>query len=109
MNEPAGEGAYAALKAAGKAGKVLLVVIDGSCDGITMVRNGQFDADAVQYPGKMARLGVDAVARIARGGAPPPKTKGKDFYDTGTALATAKQVPGVPSQTPAQAAKKCWG
>jgi len=109
MNEPAGEGAYAALRAAGKADKVLLVVIDGSCDGIKMVRSGVFDADAVQYPGKMAELGVDAVARIARGGAPPPKTKGKDFYDTGTALATAHPVDGVKSQTPDEAAKKCWG
>lgn len=109
INEPAGQGAYAALRAAGKADKVLLVVIDGSCGGIEMVRSGAFDSDAVQYPGKMARLGVDAVAKIARGGAPPPKTKGKDFYDTGTALATAHPVKGVPSQTPDQAAKKCWG
>ena len=109
MNEQAGEGAYAALRAAGKAGKVMLVVIDGSCEGIQWVRNGQFDADAVQYPGKMAKLGVDAIAKIARGGAPPPKTKGKDFYDTGTALATAHPMTGVPSQSPNQAGQKCWG
>jgi fructose transport system substrate-binding protein len=109
MNEPAGQGAYAALKAAGRAKDVLLVVIDGSCGGIGRVKSGVFDADATQYPGKMARLGVDAIAKIARGGKPPAKTKGKNFYDTGTNLATAHPVSGVPSQTPAEAAKSCWG
>lgn len=108
MNEPAGQGAYAALKAAGKEKDVMLVVIDGSCDGIDLVRSGVFDADATQYPGKMAELGVDAIAKIARGSAPPSKSKGKDFYDTGTALATADPVSGVKSQTPDEAGKICW-
>lgn len=108
MNEPAGQGAYAALKAAGRDKDVMLVVIDGSCDGIELVRSGVFDADATQYPGKMARLGIDAIAKVARGGAPPDKTEGKDFYDTGTALATADPVDGVKSQTPDEAGKICW-
>jgi fructose transport system substrate-binding protein len=109
INEPAGEGAYGALRAAGKEKQAMIVTIDGSCSGIELVRQGIFAADAVQYPGKMAEIGVDAVAEIADGGTPPGPTEGKDFYDTGTALATADPAPGLESQTPDEAADACWG
>ncbi len=109
INEPSGQGAFAALTAARKQGKATLVTIDGSCSGIGLVRRKVFDADAVQYPGKMARLGVDAIATVAAGGKPPGKTPGKDFLDTGTALATDEPLPGIKSQTPDEAAKQCWG
>lgn len=109
INEPAGQGASAALAAAHKQDQAMIVTIDGSCKGIGLVKSGVFAADSVQYPGKMARLGVSAVNTIAHGGKPPGKTPGKDFYDTGTALATAHPVNGVKSQTPAEAAKACWG
>jgi fructose transport system substrate-binding protein len=109
MNEPSGQGAYAALTAAGKQKQALLVTIDGSCQGIDLVRRKIFDADATQYPGKMAQLGVRAIAKIARGGPPPTKTGGKNFLDTGTALATDQPLPGIKSQTPDEAAKLCWG
>jgi len=109
INEPAGQGAFAALRADHKQDKALIVTIDGSCKGIGLVKSGVFDADSVQYPGKMAELGVSAVATIADGGKPPGKTPGKNFYDTGTALTTADPVGGINSQTPAQAGKRCWG
>jgi len=109
INEPAGEGAAAALNAADKKEQAFIVTIDGSCDGINLVKNGTFAADSTQYPGKMARLGVAAIAKIAAGGEPPTKTAGKNFYDTGTALATNDPVSGVESQTPEDAAKTCWG
>lgn len=109
INEPAGQGAYAALGAAGKTKQAMIVTIDGSCKGINLVKQGVFAADSTQYPGKMAELGVSAVADIARGRKPPGKTPGKEFYDTGTKLATADPVEGVESQTPDDAAKTCWG
>src|SRR3954466_15844433 len=56
INEPAGEGAYNALKAAGKEKNVAIYAIDGSCSGLKNVTSGEFAADAVQYPGKMAAL-----------------------------------------------------
>ena len=67
INEPAGEGAYAALKADKHQDKTFIVSIDGSCQGMQDVENGIFAADATQYPGKMAKLGVDAVAKIGAG------------------------------------------
>lgn len=109
INEPAGRGAFAALQAAGKTKQAFIATIDGSCEGMTNVKSGMFAADATQYPGKMAGLGVSSVAKLARGGPTPGTSAGKDFLDTGTNLVTSQPVPGVGSQTPADGAKACWG
>lgn len=109
INEPAGRGAYAALAAADKTKQAMIVTIDGSCQGIQNVQSGEFAADATQYPGKMAALGVSAVAKAARGGAQPSGSASSHFLDTGTKLVTADPVAGVQSQKPEEAAKQCWG
>ena len=108
INEPAAEGAYAALKAAGRT-DIKIYAIDGSCTGMQDVADGEFAADAVQYPGKMASLGVDSIAKLAKGGSKPSVSSGLDFYDTGTALVTASPVSGVSSETVAQGKAACWG
>lgn len=109
INEPAGRGAYAALTADHRQKDVMLVSIDGSCQGIENVRSGMFAADATQYPGKMAALGVDAIAQIAHGGPKPTLPGGKDYLDTGTNLVTASPIAGVKSQSVDEAAQACWG
>jgi fructose transport system substrate-binding protein len=109
INEPAGRGADAALRAAGKTKQAFIVSIDGSCQGMGNVKSGMFAADATQYPGKMAGLGVSSIAKLARGGPSPDTSSGKDFLDTGTNLVTNKPLPGLKSQTPVQGAKACWG
>ncbi|WP_405875593.1 MULTISPECIES: substrate-binding domain-containing protein [unclassified Streptomyces] len=109
INEPAAEGAYNALKAAGKEKQAMIFAIDGSCSGLKNVTSGMFTADAVQYPGKMAALGVSSIAKLARGGDKPTVTKGKSFFDTGTGLVATKAVSGVTIQSPTDAAKACWG
>jgi fructose transport system substrate-binding protein len=109
INEPAAEGAYAAIKAAGKTSSIKVYAIDGSCQGIGYVASGEFAADAVQYPGKMASLGVDSIAKLARGGAKPSTSSGLDFFNTGTALVTAAPISGVTSETVAQGQAACWG
>jgi fructose transport system substrate-binding protein len=109
INEPAGEGAYAALKADGLEQDAFIVSIDGSCQGIGNVEDGLFAATATQYPAKMAELGVTAIAEIAGGGEPPPLPPGEEFLDTGTNLVTAKPLDGVESQTVAEGKKACWG
>jgi len=109
INEPAGEGAYAALKAANREGKTFIVSIDGSCQGMSDVEKGIFAADATQYPGKMAQLGVTAIAKIGEGGQAPSLPAGNDFLDTGTKLVTAEPLPDVTSQTVAEGKKACWG
>lgn len=109
INEPAAEGAYAALKAAGKTASVKVYAIDGSCQGIGFVSSGEFAADAVQYPGKMASLGVDSIAKLARGGSKPTTSSGVDFFNTGTALVTSSPITGVSTETVAQGRSACWG
>ena len=108
INEPAAEGAYAALKAAGRT-DIKIYAIDGSCTGMQDVSDGEFAADAVQYPGKMASLGVDSIAKLAKGGSKPSVSSGLDFYDTGTALVTAKPISGVSTETVEQGNAACWG
>jgi fructose transport system substrate-binding protein len=108
INEPAGQGAYNALKAEGKTANAKIYAIDGSCAGLKLLGT-EFTADAVQYPGKMASLGIDSIAKLARGGAKPTTSAGLSFFNTGTALATDKPLPGITSQTSAVAGKACWG
>lgn len=109
VNEPSGRGAYAALKAAGKAGSALIVTVDGSCEGVDNVRTGMFGADGAQYPAYMASLGVSSIAKLARGGKPPSVTSGKSFLDTGTALISRDGPDGLHNQAPGVAARSCWG
>jgi fructose transport system substrate-binding protein len=108
INEPAGQGAYSALKAAGKDTQAKIFTIDGSCSALKLV-GSQFASDATQYPGKMASLGVEAIAKLAAGGPKPSPTSGKAFFDTGTQLAAVQAYPGITMQSPADAAKACWG
>jgi fructose transport system substrate-binding protein len=109
INEPAGEGANAALKAAGKTAQAQVYAIDGSCGGLKNVTSGVFAADSAQYPGKMAALGVSSIAKLARGGSKPQVTSGKDFFDTGTALVVKTSIPGLTTQSVDEANKACWG
>lgn len=109
INEPAAYGAYQALKAAGKEKDVLIVSVDGGCAGVGYVKDGIIGATAQQYPSKMASLGMEAIATIARGGATPTPSAGLDFYSTGQKLVTDQPQAGLDSLTSAQAADSCWG
>jgi fructose transport system substrate-binding protein len=109
INEPAAEGAYAALKAAGKQSSVKVFAIDGSCAGLKLVTSGEFTADAVQYPGKMAVMGMEAIAKVAHGGGKPSVSSGLSFFNTGTALVATQSLSGVTIESPTQATSACWG
>jgi fructose transport system substrate-binding protein len=107
INEPAAVGASAALKAGGKT--ALIVSVDGGCAGVKSVKDGVIGATAQQYPLKMATLGMEAIAKIARGGEKPKVSDGLDFFNTGVALVTDKKVDGVDSISSDEGAKICWG
>jgi fructose transport system substrate-binding protein len=106
VNEQAAFGAAAALKAVGRSNDgVILVSVDGGCKAIKdYVRPGVIDATAQQYPENMAREGVKALAKAARGG---PKPTG--FLNTGLELITRDPVKGVPSEAVAFGVRNCWG
>ena len=107
INEPAAVGANAALQAEGK--QALIVSIDGGCAGVASVKDGVIGATAQQYPLKMATLGMEAIAKIARGGEKPETSDGLDFFNTGVALVTDTPADGVESITADEGAKICWG
>src|SRR6478609_10768651 len=109
INEPAGAGAYQALKAAGKDKAVTIVSIDGGCPGVAAVKAGQLGATSQQYPLKMAQEGVDAIAQYAKDGTKPEATAGKTFVDTGVNLITDQPQNGVPSQDTTFGQQNCWG
>jgi fructose transport system substrate-binding protein len=109
INEPAAAGAYEALKAAGKEKDVTIVSVDGGCPGVDNVEAGVIGATSMQFPLKMASLGVEAIVDFANGGDKPETTEGKDFYDTGVELITDQAVDGVDSQDSAWGKENCWG
>ncbi len=109
INEPAAEGAYQGMKAAGKETQALVVSVDGGCPGVKSVTDGIIGATSMQFPLLMASLGVEAVAAFAKDGTKPKNSEGLNFYNTGVKLITDKPVDGVPSITSAEGMKICWG
>ena len=109
INEPAAGGASQALEQAGVK-DATIVSVDGACNpGLLLVKDGVIGATSQQYPLKMAQLGVEAIASIARGGEKPGVTPGLDFYDTGVALVTDTKVDGLDSIAVDEGDKLCWG
>jgi len=109
INEPAAAGAYEALKAAGKEKDVLITSVDGGCPGVENVKAGVIGATSMQFPLKMASLGVDAVVEFAKSGAKPEPSPGLDFVNTGVELITDQPVDGVTSNDSAFGLENCWG
>jgi fructose transport system substrate-binding protein len=109
INEPAAAGAYQALKVAGKDKAVTIVSIDGGCPGVDNVAKGVIGATSMQFPLKMAQMGVDAIAAYAKDGTRPQDTPGKNFVDTGAQLITDDPQTGVTSKDATWGKQNCWG
>ncbi len=109
INEPAAEGGFQALKAAGRDKDTLVVSVDGGCPGVKSVKEGIIGATSMQFPLLMASKGVEAVAAFAKDGAKPANSEGLDFFNTGVELITDKPVDGITSITSEEGLKKCWG
>jgi fructose transport system substrate-binding protein len=104
INEPAAAGAAQALAGKSGATKVVIGSIDGSCTGVRNVQSGKFAATVMQFPKKMATMGVDAVVTYAAN-----KTKPSGFVDTGSQLITDKPAAGISSKDTAWGLQNCWG
>jgi fructose transport system substrate-binding protein len=109
INEPAAAGAYEALKAAGRERDVTIVSVDGGCPGVDNVAGGVIGATSMQFPIKMAELGVAAIAEYAKTGTRPQNTAGKNFVDTGVQLITDQPQAGVEAKDSAWGKQNCWG
>ena len=104
INEPTAAGAYTALKAAGKERGVVIVSVDGGCQGIRDIAGGAIAATAQQYPLKMAALGVAAGVAYLKTGKKP-----SGYTNTGVTLIAARPVPGVPSSDVKTGMAQCFG
>lgn len=109
INEPAAAGAYEALKALGREDSVTIVSVDGGCPGVRNVKGEVIGATSMQFPLKMASMGVEAVVDYANTGTKPATTSGLDFVNTGVELITDQPVEGVPSSSSSDGLQKCWG
>jgi fructose transport system substrate-binding protein len=109
INEPAAEGAFQALKAAGKEGQALIVSVDGGCPGIASVKSGVIGATSQQYPLLMASKGIEAIATYAKDGTKPVASEGLSFFNTGVNLVTDKPAEGVESIDSTKGTELCWG
>ncbi|MBI1171649.1 substrate-binding domain-containing protein [bacterium] len=107
INEPAAEGAFQALKAAGKT--ALIVSVDGGCPGVANVKAGVIGATSQQYPLLMASKGIEAIAAYAKDGTKPAASDGLTFFNTGVNLVTDKPAKGVDSIDSAKGTELCWG
>jgi len=108
INEPAAEGAYQALQAAGIEG-VMIVSVDGGCPGVENVAAGIIGATSQQYPLLMASKGIEAIVAFIADGTRPTVTEGLSFFNTGVNLITDAPAEGVPSLTSAEGLELCWG
>ncbi len=104
INEPAAAGAFNALKKAGKDKDVIVVSVDGGCEGVANVGKGVIAATSQQYPLKMAAMGVAAGVEYAKTG-----KKASGYVDTGVTLIAAKAVAGVDSKDVKLGTDMCWG
>jgi fructose transport system substrate-binding protein len=104
INEPAAAGAFNALKKAGKEKNVVIVSVDGGCQGVKDTASGAIAATSQQYPLKMAAMGVAAGVEYAKGG-----KKASGYTDTGVTLIAARPVAGVESKDTKVGLDLCWG
>jgi fructose transport system substrate-binding protein len=109
INEPAAAGAYEALKAVGRHKDVIIVSVDGGCPGVKNINSNVIGATSMQFPLKMASLGIEAIVIYAKTGVKPGATPGLDFYNTGVELITNQPIPNLPSLNAAAGLAKCWG
>lgn len=130
INEPAALGALEALEATGRTGDdVIVVSVDGGCEGIRAISDGRIGATAQQYPIVMAREGILAIKEAVVGSTngleipqrnPQPLRPVADdsdfapaddlgFYDAGVQLVTNDPVDDIFSVNTDAASKICWG
>jgi fructose transport system substrate-binding protein len=104
VNEPAAFGANTALQALSTVEDVIVVSVDGGCEGVRGVQDGRIDATSQQYPLRMASMGVDAIADYIETG-----TKVSGYTDTGVTLIAGAAVEGVESEDVEYGLANCWG
>lgn len=74
INDPSALGAIAAIEKAGRMQRIKVVGFDGQPEAKQAIREGKMYADSIQYPDKIGKLAIEAVARYFAGEKVPPET-----------------------------------
>ena len=67
INDPTCQGALSAIQAAGLEGKIGIYSIDGSADGLKLVKDGKFEGTSVQFPEKMGKTAAENAYKFLSG------------------------------------------
>ena len=72
INDPSALGAISAIESAGKLGKVTVVTVDGSKEGVAAIKTGKLHSTSAQFPNEIGRVAAEkAYEHVA--GKPVPK------------------------------------
>jgi len=74
INDPTALGAIAAIEKAGRSDRIKVVGFDGQPEAKQAIKDGKMYADSIQYPGKIGKLAIEAVAKYFAGEKVPPET-----------------------------------
>jgi ribose transport system substrate-binding protein len=61
INDPSALGAISAIDSAGKLGKVTVVTVDGSREGVAAINSGRLHATAAQFPQEIGRVAAETI------------------------------------------------
>ncbi len=59
INDPSAIGAYSAIEAAGRAGKVTIVTVDGSREAAAYIKDGKIYSTSAQFPKEIGRVAAE--------------------------------------------------
>jgi ribose transport system substrate-binding protein len=59
INDPCAIGAYSAIEAAGRAGRVTVVTVDGSREAAQSIRDGRIHSTSAQFPREIGRVAAE--------------------------------------------------
>ncbi len=75
INDPAARGAISAIESAGKLGKVTVVSVDGSKEGVAEIQAGRLHSTSAQFPREIGRVAGGAIYDHLAGKAVPKDIK----------------------------------
>ncbi len=75
INDPSALGALSAIESAGKLGKVTVVTVDGSKEGVLAIKAGKLHSTSAQFPRQMGRTAAEQFYAALAGTAVPNEVK----------------------------------
>jgi ribose transport system substrate-binding protein len=75
INDPCALGAISAIESAGKLGKVTVVTVDGSREGVAALKAGKLHSTSAQFPGQIGRSAAETIYQHLAGKPVPNDVK----------------------------------